>query len=161
MWGFCHVFTAFVTLPPQWEAASWHCPQSLTGTGLMRRHAGLGLDSLICLTPCCLLWFAVESVAATCCVPSHPQGLCSVVISRGSLRQDLNCQAEQLKCTLQIPSLCCRDALQLQRFHLLQQPRVKATVWQGEINTVKGIQTPLTGVAAKKTQRCHTQIKLD
>lgn len=37
--------------------------QSLTGTSLMRRHAGLGLDSLICLTPCCLLRFAVESVA--------------------------------------------------------------------------------------------------
>lgn len=79
----------------------------------------------------------IEFVACTCCVPLQPQGLSPVVIGRGSPRQDLDCLAEQLKCSLQIPSLCCHDTLHLQLFHLLQQLCVKASVWKGEINRLK------------------------
>lgn len=85
----------------------------------------------------CLGKVTIEFVACTCCVPLQPQGLCSVVIGWSSLWQDLDCLAEQLKCSLQIPSLCCRNTPHLQLFHLLQQLCVKATVWQWEINRLK------------------------
>ena len=73
----------------------------------------------------------------TCCVALQPQGLGPVVVGRGPPRQDLDRLAEQLKCSRQIPGLRRRDAAHLQLLHLLQQLRVKATVWQGEINRVE------------------------
>lgn len=99
---------------------------------LIRCHAGLPLDRRWRHARC-----LIEFVAGTCCVPLQPQGLCPVVVGRSTPRQDLDCLAEQLKCTLQIPSLCRGDTLQLQLFHLLQQLRVKAAVWRGEINRLK------------------------
>lgn len=117
-------------------------------------HAGLAVH-------CDMERVIIEFVACTCCVPLQPPGLCPVVIGWGSLRQDLDCLAEQLKCSLQIPSLCCWNTPHLQLFHLLQQLCVKATVWKGEINRLKTTQTQLTGTVARKTQNCHPELNLD
>ena len=103
-----------------------------------------------------------EFVAFTCCVPLEPPGLCPVVISGGALRQDLDCLAEQLKCSVQIPSLCRWDTLHLQLFHLPQQLCVKTTVWQGEINRLKKHSISIGKYRRKgKHKKHHSELSLD